>query len=856
MATTDPGGESELAKTTIVEEDEDAEMEEEGGEGENEGEEESSRVVHLPRGGVQVQTCIGPIQFGMPPETIKDSMALGLPIPTNFVVPPERFNRKLGPNEGINIAEFEFPAYANFFFRKKRVNLIVASAEVEERIRVVFQETLLGPMELDIEADFADGFPEENMPDLKKEMAYFRKFGDTMLSVDLLLQFTHFNAAGVAVIKGDDGDAEITIEHADGEYILREKGVRIAAVDEEIKLPIPDMPRRFDKSFRPPLFGVTVLGSSHGFDPAGRTSGYVVWVNRRGIMVDPPPQSTAILNQQCIPPSLIDACIITHCHADHDAGTFQKILREGRVTLMTTPTIMYSFLRKYAALSGLELEFLRGVFHYRAVAIGQPIKIRGGEFNFFYTLHSIPCIGFSVEFGGRSMVFSADHMNDPEKINMLFEQGVISRGRREQLLNFPWEHDIILHEAGVPPIHTPMSTLEALPDEIKKRLYVVHVAKNKIPEGSGLKVAEEGVQNTLSLHVERPRYSDAIEILDVIASIDLFSQLSLTHAREVLQIARRVKYPAGAVISHHKSWNEKFFVVAAGLVEARNAEGDLQEPPAHSFAAVDTRERADSAATVEDAEEKAGDRGFLQNGSGRVFRRYITGEYFGEEGVLEMPPRPVAYVARQKSTIIEFDKADFSWLLEGTKITDRIRHLVDMRKDNTMSIIEKNSVLKNLSPSQMTQLEEYMFRKSFKRGSFLWTKGEEATMAFIVASGTVKFDAPIARSRRPSEMAKVRQFQNDMKIGSTGVESSGANRKQRGARSSPHRRRKQAHSTNLGPGSFIADVDALLSNGGNSVGVLAAEDTTVLMIERQDLIIFFSNNPGVLLATVHTNYVV
>jgi hypothetical protein len=33
--------------------------------------------------------------------------------------------------------------------------------------------------------------------------------------------------------------------------------------------------------FDPPVFGVTVLGSSHGFDPKGNTSGYIVWINGR-----------------------------------------------------------------------------------------------------------------------------------------------------------------------------------------------------------------------------------------------------------------------------------------------------------------------------------------------------------------------------------------------------------------------------------------------------------------------------------------------------------------------------------------------------------------------------------------------
>ena len=51
----------------------------------------------------------------------------------------------------------------------------------------------------------------------------------------------------------------------------------------------------------PPDFGVTVLGSGHGFDACGGTSGYIIWVQGRGIMVDPPPfsQSANIIISSC-----------------------------------------------------------------------------------------------------------------------------------------------------------------------------------------------------------------------------------------------------------------------------------------------------------------------------------------------------------------------------------------------------------------------------------------------------------------------------------------------------------------------------------------------------------------------------
>ena len=42
-------------------------------------------------------------------------------------------------------------------------------------------------------------------------------------------------------------------------------------------------------------FGVTVLGNSHGFDPAGSTSGFVLWIYGKGVMVDPPPWAGQIL---------------------------------------------------------------------------------------------------------------------------------------------------------------------------------------------------------------------------------------------------------------------------------------------------------------------------------------------------------------------------------------------------------------------------------------------------------------------------------------------------------------------------------------------------------------------------------
>jgi hypothetical protein len=141
------------------------------------------------------------LQFGIPPETIKDSMRLGLPVPQVYIVPVERFCREMGPALGVNLAEFEFPAYFNFFVYKKRCTLVVDSDDAEENIRRVFSETLLGPAQFHREKDLIDfeeedfdpEFPRDMIPNFPKELKHFRIMPDgNELVIETLLNFRHF----------------------------------------------------------------------------------------------------------------------------------------------------------------------------------------------------------------------------------------------------------------------------------------------------------------------------------------------------------------------------------------------------------------------------------------------------------------------------------------------------------------------------------------------------------------------------------------------------------------------------------------------------------------------------------------
>ena len=65
---------------------------------------------------------------------------------------------------------------------------------------------------------------------------------------------------------------------------------------------------------------------------------------------------------------------------------------------------------------------------------------------------------------------------------------MFNKERYEQLANIDFtKYDLILHEAGIPPIHTPMEILKNLPEKVKKCMYLYHCAQHDVPDDYGLK---------------------------------------------------------------------------------------------------------------------------------------------------------------------------------------------------------------------------------------------------------------------------------------------------------------------------------------------------------------------------------
>ncbi len=647
-------------------------------------------VVRLNRGGTLVKTSIGAVQFGAPPETIKDALSAGLEVPAIFVMPRTWFSRR----RGLTVAELEFPVYYNYFMLGRRVTA-VCDEEERRRLSGILRESLFGPIEIDANLDYEPGVPVPARADLLREAEWFRRIdGDPDRHIELhdVLAFAPYDQAGRADLGGG-----VVVERRDGGWTLHDGGRVLAEVEdsEPVADPAPPLPTLVPSAFTPPIFGLTVLGSSHGFDPSGKTTGFVLWVNRRGVLVDPPCDATDTLRAAGVPPASVDTVILTHCHADHDAGVFQKVLEAGLVNLYTTPTILGSFLRKYVALTGETEERLRRLFTYRPVAVGGTHRIHGAEVRFFYTLHSIPTIGFEVYFGGKSFVYSADTLYDPTRIEVLRHIGVISAARRDALLSFPWHHSLVLHEAGVPPIHTAAETLATLPADVKSRLRLIHIAEAKLPQGVGLRLARTGFENTLELPVAESRHSEALEALEALAQIDLFRDLPLERCREFLTIVHREVHPPGTLIIGQGEPGDRFYILVSG-----------------------------EAAVVRD---------------GVVLKGYHAGDFFGETALVTGAPRSADVRAKSEIVLLAIDKHDFLAFLRGTDLAEALVRLARNRDLPSWDLLGENQVLRVLSAKQRTQLQAVMRHVHIYDGDILWSEGEVAGAAWVLDDARVEF---------------------------------------------------------------------------------------------------------------------
>ncbi|EGC32912.1 hypothetical protein DICPUDRAFT_56777 [Dictyostelium purpureum] len=518
------------------------------------------------------------IQVGIPPDQLKRDQKI-----CHFIVP-----HFLISND-VSLSEVEFPIFYNKFVQKgKNKVVIICTTEQKKRIETILSESIFGPAPHHIYTKEEIVIPNYEIDVLKERLAIDPRANAEKL--ESYVEFKTFNedmcvTLNVPSISREGILLPITVRNTKGLISFHEGDheQKISVIDSTVQSQYDPLTPYSDgheplTRFKVPALGVTFLGVSHGldFNFGSHTTGFIIWINGSGVVVDPPVGNTTYLQENGIYGKKVEHIILTHCHADHDSGILQKIIERNKVTLYTTKTINESYMRKLKALTGTKKKYLRSYYTWVPVTIGNKIKILGAEFEFDYSFHVIPTIRFKLEIYGKKISYSADTFYDLDKFKELKEKGELSDTRIERLKNFVFDADMIIHESGVAPIHTPITNLLALPEDIRKKIRVVHCSHN-IDTKDQIVRPKEGLENTEVIKVDR-KYkgiSECIQIQMALNNCNIFSKLSPLEVQRMFYLCNKIWVKRNDVIIRKNALSDSFYIILSGKVLVYEKEWDL-----------------------------------------------------------------------------------------------------------------------------------------------------------------------------------------------------------------------------------------------------------------------------------------
>ena len=336
-----------------------------------------------------------------------------------------------------------------------------------------------------------------------------------------------------------------------------------------LKLDPPPKPD-YVKPLKKPFMGVTYLGVGSGFAHNRRNSCVIVWSEGKGIMVDAFNDHDESALKYGITEKDISYIILSHIHSDHDSGLIEKILSGQRIKLITTRIIFESFLRKVQGISRFPKDVIEEFVDFLEVEAGEEIKLPGFKntyLEFDYSLHSIPTGRFKITYrmpGGKekSISHSGDTKYDVDLTYRWWEMGKFSRKRRDSVLGFVWDADLIIQEVGGGNLHTELGSLTHLDSKLAKKVVLVHQHKEPFNHPY-FRFAYEGKTDVLI----KGRKSQARTKLDLIKNTVLFKDVKKSQLANIVKQSKVQKLKSGATVFSKNEIGSAFFVILDGFAE-------------------------------------------------------------------------------------------------------------------------------------------------------------------------------------------------------------------------------------------------------------------------------------------------
>ncbi len=187
--------------------------------------------------------------------------------------------------------------------------------------------------------------------------------------------------------------------------------------------------------------------------------------------------------------SEVDHVLLTHLHGDHcngleSLGFARMVLRLEqpglrRPRLYASPPASRRIWDRLAPamdhLGHLDRPArLDDFFEAQTLGVGFETEIAGLSVRCRYSAHSIPTLGFLISDGNWTLGWSGDTTFDREHVEWLAQA------------------DLVVHESSAGPVHTPIESLNGLPDELRRKIRLIHLPDDFDPDRTDIPMLAVG----------------------------------------------------------------------------------------------------------------------------------------------------------------------------------------------------------------------------------------------------------------------------------------------------------------------------------------------------------------------------
>ena len=666
------------------------------------------------------------VQLGSLSRTTKDILREGLQGDYLFILPASLFEGR------TNYADIEFLVYLNFFLRQQTRTRIAGTSRQWHILHRLLTLTLFGlfdpaapetPSFEKLAATYGIGSRETyQFLRTAHELYAARHDGSPespLLGVDAYVDFFTLDgeatviplpSAEVRVAPSGRG-FDVRIAQPDGRS--SEKKLEVGTPPRLLR-PIPaELREAIQFASDRPRFGITPLGTSHGFDASGDFTSFIIWVNGKGILVDPSSEALAYLDQIGVAPADVLYVFLTHVHADHDGGLVEKLVSGSPTRVIASDPVFRAFVEKARLLTGRDFEEERLVTHISANP-GNRVRIEVAadyaELETRWNLHPIPTNGFKLTFGGRTFGYSGDTQYDPATLEDLRRRGMLAEAHFHDLMYFFWTPDgeptvdLLYHEAGIPPIHTDKEALRALSDAITSKMSLVHIADGEVPRGFA---------------PSKPR---------LFATQVLLPTTPRSRRRVLLGAMRQVAY-----LYDMSSTTLETLLHGAEIVTNFPDEVIIRKGPVAPGEPMHFKIVADGRVSVRDGR--------------RVITTLSRGDTFGEWGIGQQRGfRAADVVADRPTQAIRLSEEQYHWLVGKHPViqerVDKIRSLLQrlqlaQERARLKAALDPGawSVIEHMNAAQLSGFAIFSLVKEFKQGHHIFVEKDRADGFYVLLSG-------------------------------------------------------------------------------------------------------------------------